>query len=115
MAAPAKIIEKYYELAKDMGLKVAYIDYAGNSVYQLVKQQIDKGTSIVISIEEDTTLVSIFKNGAMQLQRSVHYGKSLMVNTVMNMYKLDYAGRSASYRQSIFLESQLTPMRLQSR
>ena len=28
----------------------------------------------------------------MQLQRSVHYGKSLMVNTVMNMYKLDYAG-----------------------
>ena len=40
VAAPAKIIEKYYELAKDMGLKVAYIDYAGNSVYQLVKQQI---------------------------------------------------------------------------
>lgn len=92
VAAPAKIIEKYYKLAKDMGLKVAYIDYAGNSVYQLVKQQIDKSTSIVISIEEDTTLVSIFKNGVMQLQRSVHYGKSLMVNTVMNMYKLDYAG-----------------------
>lgn len=91
IAAPAKIIDKYYELAKDMGLKVAYIDYAGNSVYQLVKQQIDKSTNLVISIEEDTTLVSIFKNGAMQLQRSVHYGKSLMVNTVMNANKLDYA------------------------
>ena len=63
VAAPAKIIEKYYELAKDMGLKVAYIDYAGNSVYQLVKQQIDKSTSIVISIEEDTTLVSILRMG----------------------------------------------------
>lgn len=102
VAAPAKIIEKYYELAKDMGLKVAYIDYAGNSVYQLVKQQIDKSTSIVISIEEDTTLVSIFKNGDMQLQRSVHYGKSLMVNTVMNMYKLDYA-RALSKLQTEYL------------
>ena len=90
VAAPARMIDKYYELAKDMGLKVAYIDYVGNSIYQLVKQQIDKSTNIVISIEEDSTLVSIFKNGSMQLQRSVHYGKSLMVHTVMEQYKLDY-------------------------
>lgn len=90
VAAPAKLIDKYYELAKNMGLKVAYIDYAGNSMYQLLRQQIDKSTSMVISIEEDSTIVSIFTNGVMQLQRSVHYGKSLMVNTVMNQYKLDY-------------------------
>lgn len=90
IAAPAKLIDKYYGLAEAMGLKVAFIDYAGNSTYQLVKQQIGTETSLVISIENDATMVSIFKNGTMQLQRSIHYGKSLMVNVVMNEYRLDY-------------------------
>lgn len=92
VAAPAKMIENYYSLAEAMGLKVSYIDYAGNSTYQIMKQQIDTQTSLVINIEDDSTLVNIFKNGALQLQRSVHYGKSLMVTTVMNQYKLDYEG-----------------------
>lgn len=90
VAAPANMIEQYYELAQAMGLKVAFIDYAGNSTYQLIKQQIDEGTNLVISIENDSTLVSIFKAGALQLQRTVHYGKTLMVKTVMDEYKLDY-------------------------
>ena len=33
----------------------------------------------------DSTLVSIFKAGALQLQRTVHYGKTLMVKTVMDL------------------------------
>ena len=90
VAAPANMIEQYYELAQAMGLKVAFIDYAGNSTYQLIKQQIDEGTNLVISIENDSTLVSIFKAGALQLQRTVHYGKTLMVKTVMDEYKLNY-------------------------
>ena len=40
VAAPANMIEQYYELAQAMGLKVAFVDYAGNSTYQLIKQQI---------------------------------------------------------------------------
>ena len=90
VAAPANMIEQYYELAQAMGLKVAFIDYAGNSTYQLIKQQIDEGTNLVISIANDSTRVSIFKARALQLQRTVHYGKTLMVKTVMDEYKLDY-------------------------
>ena len=48
VAAPANMIEQYYELAQAMGLKVAFIDYAGNSTYQLIKQQIDEGKSCYI-------------------------------------------------------------------
>ena len=89
-AVPSEVVESYYDLAKALGLKVAFVDYAGNSTYQLIKQQIDEGTNLVISIENDSTLVSIFKAGALQLQRTVHYGKTLMVKTIMDEYKLNY-------------------------
>ena len=39
-AVPSEVVESYYDLAKALGLKVAFVDYAGNSTYQIMKQQI---------------------------------------------------------------------------
>lgn len=91
IAAPNEVIEPYYRLAKELGLKVAFVDYAGNSTYQVVKKQVDvEETCVVAEVENDVTVVSIFNNGALQMQRTIPYGKSLLVNNVMEMYNLDY-------------------------
>lgn len=89
-AIPTEVVESYYSLAKTLGLKVAFIDYAGNSTYQIMKQQVGEEISLVIQVENDGTVVNIFSHNVLQLQRIVPYGKSLLVNAVMEKYGLKY-------------------------
>ena len=58
------------DLAKALGLKVAFVDYAGNSTYQIMKQQIGPEVSLVIQVENDGTVINIFKDNVLQLQRN---------------------------------------------
>lgn len=90
IAAPSQFIEKYYKLAETIGFKVAFIDYAGNSTYQIMRQQIGAEVSLVVDIENDSTIINIFKENTLQLQRIIPYGKSLLVNAVMEQYGLKY-------------------------
>ena len=80
----------YYELAKALKLNLLYIDYTGNSAYQLVRNQISEGVNLVVEIENDGTVVNIFKDNVLKLQRIVPYGKSLIVDAVMDKYDLSY-------------------------
>ena len=89
-AVPSEVVESYYDLAKALGLKVAFVDYAGNSTYQIMKQQIGEEVSLVIQVENDGTVINIFKENVLQLQRMVPYGKSMLVNAVMDKYGLKY-------------------------
>ncbi|MFR4337383.1 MAG: hypothetical protein ACLT33_04430 [Lachnospira pectinoschiza] len=61
VAAVHQVVESYYGLAKALGLKVAFVDYAGNSTYQIMKQQIGPGVSLVIQVENDGTVINIFR------------------------------------------------------
>lgn len=90
MAAPADMIGVYYDLASTIGLTVTAVDYVGNSSSQLLSRQIGTNNSIVIQVENDSTIVNIFSNNALCMQRIIPYGKSLVVNTVMDKYKVKY-------------------------
>lgn len=90
MAAPQEMIEAYYDLASSLGLVVAAIDYVGNSTHQALKRQIDSRPSLVIQVENDTTSINIFDNNVLQLQRTIPYGKSILVNSVMEAFGLKY-------------------------
>ena len=105
VAAPANMIEQYYELAQAMGLKVAFIDYAGNSTYQIMKQQIGPEVSLVIQVENDGTVINIFKDNVLQLQRNVPYGKSMLVNAVMEKYGLKYEAATTKLQNETLLHS----------
>ena len=105
VAAPANMIEQYYELAQAMGLKVAFIDYAGNSTYQIMKQQIGEEVSLVIQVENDGTVINIFKENVLQLQRMVPYGKSMLVNAVMDKYGLKYDAATTKLQNETLLHS----------
>ncbi len=90
MAAPEGMIESYYDLASTLSLTVSSIDYVGNSTYQALKAQIDEVPSIVVQVENDTTIVNIFENNVLQLQRTIPYGKSVVVNAIMDTYNIRY-------------------------
>lgn len=87
-AVPAKMIEEYYDFSSTMGLKVVAIDYLGNSTLQILKMQSDVETSVMVQIENDSTIISVFANDILQLQRTVPYGKTMIVNAVMEKRKI---------------------------
>ncbi len=90
MAAPSEMIEVYYDLAANLGLHIKSIDYVGNSSSQIMSKAVTPQVSVVIQIENDATIVNIFDNNTLQMQRMVPYGKSLVVNSVMSKMKLKY-------------------------
>ena len=104
-AVPSEVVESYYGLAKALGLKVAFVDYAGNSTYQIMKQQIGPEVSLVIQVENDSTVINIFKENVLQLQRMVPYGKSMLVNAVMERYELKYDAATAKLQNETLLHS----------
>lgn len=84
MAAPATLLSGYYDLAKDLKLELAAIDYAGNSVYQVAKDKGAHGASLVIKIDERSTLVMAIQNSMMTFTRNVAYGVDEAIQTIMD-------------------------------
>lgn len=74
MAAPAALLDGYYDLAKALKLDVAAIDYAGNSVFQIAKDKKAQGTILVIKIEELSSLVMAVRDARLAFVRNVGYG-----------------------------------------
>lgn len=83
MAAPTALLSGYYDLAKALKLEIAAIDYAGNSVYQVVKEECAQGTSLIVKIDERSTLVMVVQNGALAFTRNVAYGVDEAIDAVM--------------------------------
>lgn len=89
LAAPKNLIKSYYELAELLGFSVVAIDYAGNSMYQMIKEQVTDGTSLAIQINEQATLISIIEKNILKLQRTISYGTVDLAQAVLNN---DYPG-----------------------
>lgn len=84
MAVPSALLSGYYELAKALKLEVAAIDYASNSIYQVVKEDCAKGKHIVVKIDERSSLVMAVENSVMTFTRNVSYGVEEVMDTVRN-------------------------------
>lgn len=84
MAAPASLLSGYYDLAKELKLELAAIDYAGNSVYQVAKDKGAHGASLVVKIDERSTLVMAIQNSMMTFTRNVAYGVDEAIQTIMD-------------------------------
>lgn len=84
MAAPASLLSGYHDLAKELKLELAAIDYAGNSVYQVAKDKGAHGASLVVKIDERSTLVMAIQNSMMTFTRNVAYGVDEAIQTIMD-------------------------------
>lgn len=105
IAAPEEIIDSYFTLADRLELKLAYIDYIGNSTLQMIKQQVDDKANIVIQINDATTVVNILRNGVLQLQRTVPYGKNVLINAVQEERQVDAEAAERLLRKEKLIQS----------
>lgn len=83
MAAPTALLSGYYDLAKALKLELAAIDYAGNSIYQVVKEDCAQGNNLIVKIDERSTLVMVVQNGVLSFTRNVSYGVDEALDAVM--------------------------------
>lgn len=83
-AFPNEIIKSYYALADLIGLSIQSIDYAGNSSLQLYKRCNSKEVNLLIQICDNNTYATIIREGAMELQRTIPYGSSQIIDTVLD-------------------------------
>ena len=84
MAAPKALLSGYYDLAKALKLEVAALDYAGNSIYRVVKEECAQGTNLIIKSDERSTLVMVVQNGAISFTRNIAYGVDEAIQSVMD-------------------------------
>lgn len=74
LAVPAALLKGYYDLATALRLEVAAIDYAGNSLFQIVKKECTTGTHLIAKIDERSTLIMVIQDQKIAFTRNVAYG-----------------------------------------
>lgn len=90
MAAPVGMVEKYYDVAQQLELKITSLDYVGNSTLQLIRLQIDEAPTLVIQMGDESTIISILENNVLQLMRSVPYGRATVANALVEKKNITY-------------------------
>ena len=94
LAVPNDVTTSYLDLAHSLQMHIMAIDYVGNSIFQVVRQDFANGTNAVIKIDEHTSLVTIVKDGEIVLQRSIAHGVNAVIE---NMMELDVYGENLDY------------------
>ena len=88
VAVQKELLESYRELSKELGLETAAIDYYGNSVFQLMKQQVDGKNTLVLQMEKDVTHVSIMVGKAQVFRRTIPFGERAIVQAVSELKQI---------------------------
>lgn len=84
MACPKLLIDGYDRMCNVIGLHLISIDYSGNSIYQIMKNEIKEDTEMVIRVEEKASIATIISGANMVMQRNVVYGFENAVYALMN-------------------------------
>lgn len=82
LAVPLGLLEGYYDLAKFMNMSLECIEYTGNSIIEMMNQIKPEGTALSIHMGEAGSVVTVFKDGVMDLQRHVSSGAMLAVDAM---------------------------------
>lgn len=73
-AAPAELIDSYYTLAEVAGLNIVAVEADGNSIFQIMRRQVQQGISMAVQINRASTVVNIISQEKLLLQRVIPYG-----------------------------------------
>lgn len=84
LAAPKILVESYRKLAEALNMRLAAIDYSGNSIYQIIKNDCKEGVQMVIKADEQSAILTILKDQSIVLQRSVPYGVDEAIQTIQS-------------------------------
>lgn len=106
MAAEKHMIQSYEQLATSCGLRLVSLDYAGNSIFQAIKNEDESSRVMVLKIEEKSTTVTIVNHKNLMLQRAINYGindaiDEITKNRVFNVSNYDEAWELAKRKACI--------------
>jgi type IV pilus assembly protein PilM len=79
IAAEKKLIEGYEKLAEALNLNIIDIDYAGNSIFQSVRNSAGAGAVLTAKVEDESTFITIVRQGTLVLQRTINYNVGAQV------------------------------------
>lgn len=82
-AVPSSLVKNYYQFAKAVHLDIVALDYIGNSNYQIIKRQVNRGTNVFVQLNEQDTLISILRDDTLILQRTIGYGISTLTEAML--------------------------------
>lgn len=108
LAAPKNLLDGYMQLAELCDLDIVAIDYAGNSVYQVVKAECGSGANLVMKVGETTTLLMVIEDSSILLSRTIAYGIDDAIYEIQNNSAF---GPKLSYEQAITLARRKTCIR----
>ena len=83
LACEKELIKGYDTLFAQAGLKLVGVDYAGNSVVQIMKKEVTEEVEMVIKVEEQSTIATIISGGNLMMQRNLGYGIDNSIQTMM--------------------------------
>ena len=84
MAAGKDLIADYARFATECGLRFVSLDYSGNSVYQIMRNECGNETTLVVKVEDSATIATIISSGDLLLQRNIAYGIDRACNALMD-------------------------------
>ena len=84
LAVPKALLDSYYELAKMCGWEIECFDYSSNSLYQILRDEKSEQVTMVIKIDENSTIVTVLSAGKVLLQRTVAYGVQDAIETMIS-------------------------------
>jgi len=81
-AAPEALIYGYYSVAHEMHCNVESIDFVGNAVYQWFKRSTLQDVSLVMEVNEKSSVITILDKGEMGVQRTINHGVSALADAL---------------------------------
>ena len=83
LAVPKALLDSYYQLAQMCGWEVECFDYSSNSLYQILRDEKSEKVTMMIKINENSTIVTVLSAGKVLLQRTVAYGVQDAIETMI--------------------------------
>lgn len=83
LAVPKALLNSYYQLAQMCGWEVECFDYSSNSLYQILRDEKSEKVTMMIKIDENSTIVTVLSAGKVLLQRTVAYGVQDAIETMI--------------------------------
>ena len=98
LAVPNDLTASYFDFAQSLGCHLLAVDYVGNSIFQVARGTYETGVDILLKIDETTSLITVLKEGKIDLQRNVAYG----INDAIETVRANTAfGENLTYAQAI--------------
>ena len=101
-AAPNDLLESYFTLCSIVGLQIVALDYSSNSFAMTTREVFASGTFMAVKVDDRSSLVSIFSEGKIALQRTIPYGGDTAIEEIISLEEQE-SGDRVSYEKALGL------------